>query len=305
VAEKQPVPAESEAKALVSIIIPTKNRSDSLNRLLASISRQDYPILEIIIVDDGSDVPVKVAAPNIGNLYLIRNEKSQGSSCARNQGIEKACGEFIVSLDDDVELNDRDTIARAVKLITEHDECSLIGFRQLQPDGQTHYMQPANTNRRCYTSIFFGYGFLFRRQAMIRVGKFDPYIAFGYEEAELSLRLAKAGYKVIYDPALTVIHHHDFRGRDSRRMNRLVLRNSILAALLHLPAWCIPPQIAARLVHFTRLTHADKGFDWKGIGWVLRELKGAASYIKANRQAMPLKTLLSFRRLNRSPIIIQ
>jgi GT2 family glycosyltransferase len=302
--EKPPATLAEPGKPLVSVVIPTKNRPDSLNRLLLSIGRQDYQTLELIIVDDGSDVPVEVAAPNVSDLYLIRNRESRGPCYARNQGIDMAHGEFILFLDDDVELKDQDTIARAVNLLTEHDDCGLIGFRQLQSDGQPHYMQPASLDQSCYTSIFFGYGFVLRKRAVIEVGRFNPLIGFYYEENELSLRLIKAGYKIIYDPALSVIHHHDQRGRDSRRMHRLVLRNSILTALLHLPAWCIPPQVVVRLIHFMRLSHADQGLDWKGIGWVWRELKGSSSYVKKNRRAMGLKTLLSFRRLHRSPVVI-
>ena len=46
------------AGPLVSVIIPTHNRIDALKRAITSLSKQNYSNLEVIVVDDGSDVPV-------------------------------------------------------------------------------------------------------------------------------------------------------------------------------------------------------------------------------------------------------
>lgn len=290
---------------LVSIVIPTKNRHDSLQRLLASIARQNYPKLEVIVVDDGSETPVDVSTLNLPDIHLIRNEESGGLCFARNRGIEKVDGKFIIFLDDDAEFESQDTISRAINAVMKNPDCGALGFCQLQPDRQLHYMQPASVRYPCYTSIFFGYGFVLRREAIMKVGAFNPLIGFYYDENEFCLRLAEAGYKIMYDPALSVIHHHDERGRDPVRMHRLILRNSIITALLHSPLWCLPPQILARFAHFIRLSRAHKQrIDWAGIRWSLREITNSFSYIKRHRKAMRFSTLLSFRRLGRSPVRI-
>jgi GT2 family glycosyltransferase len=290
---------------LVSVVIPTKNRHDSLHRLLASIARQSYPKLEVIIVDDGSETPVRLSRLNVSDVHLIRNEESKGPCFARNQGVEKVRGEFIIFLDDDAEFESQDTISRVINMLARKSDCGAIGFCQLQPDRRIHYMQPASVGYPCYTSVFFGYGFTIRKEAIMRVGAFNPLIGFYYEENEFCLRLTEAGYKIIYDPALSVIHHHDSRGRDSIRMHRLVLRNSIITALLHSPLWCLPPQIMLRLVLFMRLSRAGKkGIDWPGMRWALREVMDSFSIIRRSRKAMRFKTLLYVRRLSRAPVRI-
>ncbi len=92
------------SKPLVSAIITTKNRADLLPRAIESVLKQTYQNLEIIVVDDGSSdqTPAVIAEYQKENvIILIRNEKSVGACRARNQGIERAQGEFVAGLDDD------------------------------------------------------------------------------------------------------------------------------------------------------------------------------------------------------------
>lgn len=94
------------SQPLVSAIITTKNRSDLLPRAMESVLKQTYENIEIIVVDDGSTdkTPAVIAEYQKENSFiLIRNKISVGACRARNQGIEKASGEFIAGLDDDDE----------------------------------------------------------------------------------------------------------------------------------------------------------------------------------------------------------
>lgn len=92
--------------ALISVVIPTKNRLDLLKTALQSVYNQTYPHVEIIVVDDSSDdgsreYLMKLSAE--GRLKYYRNESSQGGAATRNRGIQEASGEFIAFLDDDDE----------------------------------------------------------------------------------------------------------------------------------------------------------------------------------------------------------
>ncbi len=89
----------------VSIIIPTRNRPEQLQRCLAAITKVDYPKdrFEVIVVDDGSsfrlDPTVDLFSDKI-NLRLFK-QKSSGPAAARNNGAQQAKGEFLVFTDDD------------------------------------------------------------------------------------------------------------------------------------------------------------------------------------------------------------
>jgi len=90
---------------LVSVIIPTYNRANLLRKAVASVAEQTYRPIEIIIVDDGSDDPVKSewfkGEWKDISLLIHRNDFSKGAAAARNTGIIKSKGNLIAFLDDD------------------------------------------------------------------------------------------------------------------------------------------------------------------------------------------------------------
>ena len=91
---------------LVSVIIPTHNRSDALVRALTSLKKQTYTNLEAVIIDDASSddtqSKVRLFEAHLRILYF-RNNENQGASRTRNIGFQKATGEYFALLDDDDE----------------------------------------------------------------------------------------------------------------------------------------------------------------------------------------------------------
>lgn len=89
----------------VSVIIPTFNRPDLLKEAVRSVLVQTCPASEIIIVDDGSDDDVLQKINRMERLspliFVYHLAQNAGVSKARNFGLEKASGEFILFLDDD------------------------------------------------------------------------------------------------------------------------------------------------------------------------------------------------------------
>ncbi len=91
-------------KPLVSIIIATKNESQTLPRLLQSISKQTYHNFEIIVVDNhSSDRTQKIAREYTQKVYIHGNERSS----QRNFGALRAKGNYLLFLDADMELTSR------------------------------------------------------------------------------------------------------------------------------------------------------------------------------------------------------
>ena len=90
---------------LVSVIIPTHNRSALLIRAISSVLSQSYDTLEIIVVDDNStdDTRERVGQIDDRRIRYIRHSSNKGGSGARNTGIRMARGEYTAFLDDDDE----------------------------------------------------------------------------------------------------------------------------------------------------------------------------------------------------------
>ena len=96
---------KNQKQPLISVYIPTRNRSDLLKRAIDSVLMQTWLNYEIIVVDDSSDdstpILLKKFSAAHNNIHVIRNDSSKGAAASRNIAIENAKGEFITGLDDD------------------------------------------------------------------------------------------------------------------------------------------------------------------------------------------------------------
>jgi hypothetical protein len=96
-------PAMTADAPLVSVVVATHNRPVLLAETLASIERQTYPALEIIVVNDaGSDVRDVVA--RFPRARLFDQPENRGPAAARNRGLADARGTFVILFDDDDEM---------------------------------------------------------------------------------------------------------------------------------------------------------------------------------------------------------
>ena len=83
----------------VSIVIPTRDRPDVVQRAIASALSQEGVSVEVIVVDDGSRH--RLPEPRPEQVRVLRHEKSRGVAAARNTGVAEARGEWVAFLDDD------------------------------------------------------------------------------------------------------------------------------------------------------------------------------------------------------------
>jgi GT2 family glycosyltransferase len=97
----------------VSVVLATYNRLESLMRLLSCLSKQTLPSdrFEVVVVDDGSTVPVRERLPLVPASFpfslRIIEQKNAGPAAARHRGVLEARGEILVFVDDDMELPPR------------------------------------------------------------------------------------------------------------------------------------------------------------------------------------------------------
>lgn len=90
--------------ALVSVIIRTKNRAELLRRALASVAKQTYAPIEILVINDGDDdiqALCQQAAPAVQKLHVIKPAPAGGRVNAANTGLQHASGAYLIFLDDD------------------------------------------------------------------------------------------------------------------------------------------------------------------------------------------------------------
>jgi len=117
----------------ISVIVPVYNRAGYLHEALASIASQNYPSLEVLVVDDGSTdnsgaVALACAAkyPDL-HLRYIRQDH-EGISKSRNRGIRESSGQWIAFLDSD-DVWKEDKIVKQTSLLAVHPECRIVFSR--------------------------------------------------------------------------------------------------------------------------------------------------------------------------------
>jgi glycosyltransferase involved in cell wall biosynthesis len=108
---------------LVSVIIPTFNRKDFVKEAVQSVLIQDYPQIEIIVVDDGSTDGTEGEISNaFGSAIQYFFQNNAGECRARNRGILKAQGDLICFLDSD-DILPPGSISARVRCFQENQNC--------------------------------------------------------------------------------------------------------------------------------------------------------------------------------------
>ena len=119
-----------ETNSLVSVIIPYYNRPQKLERCLNSVFAQTFSNLEIIVVDDCSEVLPSIERTDV---TYIRNKENGGPGYSRNQGLAIAKGDFVAFLDCD-DYWHPEFLERTLKPFAENTEIVMVYTQGIQID---------------------------------------------------------------------------------------------------------------------------------------------------------------------------
>ena len=106
----------------ISVIVPVYNVEKWLNMCVDSILAQSYKNLEVILVNDGSTDKSKDICDSYSkkdNRVRVLNIKNSGQSVARNNGLKKATGDYILFVDSDDYISDNNIFKKFVKILEE------------------------------------------------------------------------------------------------------------------------------------------------------------------------------------------
>lgn len=110
---------DSFENPLVSVIVPTRNRPEGTLRCVRSIRAQNYPCIEIIVVDGNSTDNTREAVAPFVDQVIVFPELGDHRCAQRNLGTQNAKGEFVFIIDSDMTLSS-DVVASCVKKM--HDQ---------------------------------------------------------------------------------------------------------------------------------------------------------------------------------------
>jgi GT2 family glycosyltransferase len=254
-----------ELRPSVAAVVLNYNGESVLEECLESLRHSEYPIREIVVVDNASqDRSVDIVTKKFPEAVLIRNELNLGAPAGRNVGVKRALSrkpDYIYTLDNDLRAHPA-AIHELVKLLESDASIgcagSLIYYHGSASDdlifNAGNYInwtqnlvksRAMNTRDRgqlavCADVDYVGSGAMLVRSGLLeKLGAFDAgFIGYGYEDADFGLRVKAAGYRVVCFTR-SKVWHRPFTaiGRYSFRKKYLEARNAIRFLRIHGTPW--------------------------------------------------------------------
>jgi len=199
-----------------SVIVPAHNAAQTIEECIEALLKQSVPReeYEVIIVDDGSTDGTATLARSYGVRVLTQPHR--GPAAARNAGVGQATGEIVFFTDADCAPT-RTWIEEMARPFADPEVVGVKGTyltrqrelvaRFVQIEYENKYDRMARQERIDFVDT---YSAGYRRDVFLANGGFDTtFPTASVEDQELSFRLARKGYKMVFAPKARVYHRHD------------------------------------------------------------------------------------------------
>ncbi|MCG1003031.1 MULTISPECIES: glycosyltransferase [Halobacterium] len=174
----------------VSVVIPTCNDEDTIERTLESLKSQRYQGFEVIVVDDGNDETADIVRES---PYRIIDRDSTGIASALNRGIQEAQGTYIARQDAD-DTSHPDRLRKQVAFLDEHEDIGVLGTGAYIVENE-NVRARRRVLKRVPQSAFFDKNHMIhgsvmmRRNALEEVGLYDERLDY-IEDLDLWVRMS-------------------------------------------------------------------------------------------------------------------
>ena len=222
----------------VSIVIPTYNRANFIQRAIASVCSQSYQNFEVIVVDDNSQdntaEVVREIAKRDRRINYCRHSSNLGGSAARNTGIKKATGKYIAFLDsDDVWLPQKLELQLEAIAKQSHNSERVVSYTKFQKSSRVFYF-PSVLPRRgkkdneTIADYFWQRGGEILTSTLLVARSLAAKHLFKvglpkHQDLDFVLRLGYANADFIFVPQVLTIWHNESRGDRVSRLNNYQL----------------------------------------------------------------------------------
>jgi cellulose synthase/poly-beta-1,6-N-acetylglucosamine synthase-like glycosyltransferase len=226
-------PGVGDSALSVSVVVPTYNEEDTIVYKLKNLMEQDYPGMEIIVVDGASkDQTVKLIKNFVKNndfeVKLITEDERNGKASALNKAFKQCSGQVVVMTDADA-IWDKDTLSKALSNFSDPQVGAVTGRQILLNPNQSLATKIEKSYRNVYevlrvgesamdsTPIFHGEISCFRRSLVENVSEDSM-----ADDSELAVKIRKKGFRSIYDPNAVFYEHAPptFKSRLTQKLRR-------------------------------------------------------------------------------------
>ncbi len=196
----------------VSVVIVNWNVAAALKRCVKSVQDTKYPNLELIVIDNNSDVKPKTVT--------IQNDKNIGFPAAVNQGLKRATGDYVLILNPDARVP-ADLFVKSIQFIDGHPDAGVMGPKLVNLDGTTQgsvFDEPTlfkptlkytpSGKAPVAVDAISGACMFMPKRTLDKVGLFTEEVFMYYEDMDYCRRIRRLGLKVYFNQQITVVHEH-------------------------------------------------------------------------------------------------
>ena len=220
--------------AQISIIIITYNRQADMLHLAKNITKlqNQHLLKEVIVVNNCStenyqQVEEFIAQHPETPFHYFFSKENLGVSRGRNYAIQKSTGAILVFIDDDAFFENQDALLQIHNIFREEPNASMgiaafkvyyYSTNQMQINAFPHKQFDKRKDLHQFDTYYFsGCAHAIRRSVFSTVGFYPENFFYGMEEYDLSFRTLKAGFKIVYDDRVVVMHKESPYGRISNK----------------------------------------------------------------------------------------
>ena len=225
----------------IALVITTRDRKEELRRALASASAQDYAEFDIWVYDDAStDGTEELVRLEFPAVKYRRVERAQGYIGLRNRGYQEGEAEWILSIDDDAWLTDRQTVSQIASELADCGSVRAFALSYLEstPDGRN--VDDCRLQAGDQVRSFVGTAHICHRETFLELGGYREFLVHQGEERDFCIRLFAAGFEIGMIAAAPIVHGVSPK-RDLHRMHRWGTRNLILFDFFYAPIGIVVP----------------------------------------------------------------
>lgn len=210
----------------ISVVILNWNRPDDTCKAVSSVLMQTGVSFEVLVWDnassDDSRERLTDAFGDEPRVRLLWSETNDGVAGGRNRAFALARADLLLSLDSDAWFTDPGDLVRILQRFQAESDIGALSFEVVRPDGHLMwpFARPANPwRKRSFDTIRVdGCSFAFRRGLFQTVGGFAEHFSpYGAEDQYFAYQVIGQGFRVVYDPAVSVVHAFTPKGRQGRQ----------------------------------------------------------------------------------------
>ncbi|MCF8272796.1 MAG: glycosyltransferase family 2 protein [Flavobacteriaceae bacterium] len=180
---------------LLSVIIPCYNDSEHIEQSINSALKQTYTNIEVIVVDDGSNIETKVVLKRIeSRITKLITQENKGQSTARNVGINQAKGEYILVLDSD-DYFEETFCEKAIDVFLNKKNAKIVTslVNKMVDNKIVNIFKPSGGNIKKFIMHNGATGScVFLKSEFERVNGYDETMKQGFEDWEFYIRMLKS-----------------------------------------------------------------------------------------------------------------